>query len=80
MSWAFTTYIVVKGIKHIYQFNIITALIIGFVVAVITYILMRLRLQSENKIKNNRESINKLFIIPLIFSAALLSFAHEQMM
>lgn len=76
MSWAFTTYIVVKGIKHIYQFSIITALIIGFVVAVITYVLMRLRLQSADKIKNNRESINKLFIIPLIFSAALLSFAH----
>lgn len=35
-----------------------------------------MRLTRSKKIKNNRKSVNALFVIPLVFSAALLSFAH----
>jgi len=37
---------------------------------------MKIRLQRSQKLENSREGVNKLFVIPLIFSAALLSFAH----
>ena len=37
---------------------------------------MKMRLSRSTKIKNNRDSVNGLFVIPLVFSAALLSFAH----
>ena len=66
----------VKGIKKIHKFEFQTALLIGLGIAILTFILMKLRLSRSTKIKNNRDSINKLFVIPLIFSAALLSFAH----
>ena len=32
--------------------------------------------KAADKLENNRDSVNKLFTIPLIFAAALLSFAH----
>lgn len=54
-----------------------TALLIGAIVAVMVYFWMRKRVNIRVKtLKNNRRSINKLFTIPLIFAAALLSFAH----
>jgi PiT family inorganic phosphate transporter len=96
MSWAFITYLTVKGLKKIWP-SIIetintlplitlevtskptfsTALVMGFIVSIIVYISMRARLKSSvTMMDNTRESINTLFTIPLIFSAALLSFAH----
>lgn len=96
MTWAFVTYLILKGLKRIWPqlqelFNSImffsveitkkptfaTALLIGAIVAVMVYFWMRKRVNIRVKtLKNNRRSINKLFTIPLIFAAALLSFAH----
>jgi PiT family inorganic phosphate transporter len=57
--------------------SFITALIIGFVFFVITYFVVKTKLANTTvKLKNNKNSVNTLFSIPLIFSAALLSFAH----
>ena len=54
-----------------------TALIIGAIIAIIVYIWMKARIGSRLKgLKNSRKSVNKLFTIPLVFAAALLSFAH----
>ncbi|MEN8304347.1 MAG: inorganic phosphate transporter, partial [Campylobacterota bacterium] len=53
-----------------------TALIFGFIAAVITYFLVKSKLKEKKNLKNTRESVNTLFTIPLIFAAALLSFAH----
>jgi PiT family inorganic phosphate transporter len=52
-----------------------TAIILGFIVAVIAYFLVKSKLSSKN-VENSRVAVNTLFTIPLIFSAALLSFAH----
>ena len=95
MSWAFVTYLTLKGLKKIWPqvvdiLNIIplvsiemskkpsflTALTLGFVIAVIVYFLVKSNLKRKHKMKNTRESVNTLFTIPLIFAAALLSFAH----
>ena len=96
MSWAFITYLTLKGLKKIWPqlvdiFNIIpfvsmemtkkpsftTALTLGAIVAVMVYFATRRNLQTNaTTLKNSRESVNTLFTLPLIFSAALLSFAH----
>jgi len=77
MTWAFATYIVLKGIKHLIKLGFPTALTIGFVVAAIAYILVKPAVaKAADKLDNSRVSVNTLFTIPLIFSAALLSFAH----
>ena len=96
MSWAFVTYLTLKGLKKIWP-NIVeiinmlplislevtkkptlfTALVLGFIVAIVTYIMVKNKLQANTKtLKNNKASVNTLFTIPLIFAAALLSFAH----
>ena len=54
-----------------------TALILGFIVAIFVYTFVKARLKKKSTmLENSRESVNTLFTIPLIFAAALLSFAH----
>ena len=77
MSWAFITYLVLKGMKHLVKVQILPALGIGLISAVVIYFIIKPLIQKQaDKMENHRESINTLFTIPLIFSAALLSFAH----
>jgi PiT family inorganic phosphate transporter len=77
MAWAFGTYLVLKGIKKLIKLDFLSATGIGLVIAIVTYILVKpLIIKVANKLENKREDINKLFTIPLIFAAALLSFAH----
>lgn len=57
--------------------SFITALLIGMVIGLLTYKLVKRNLQRKlPAMQNDRQSVNKLFTIPLIFAAALLSFAH----
>ena len=96
MSWAFITYITLKGLKKIWPqvvelLNIIplvsmevtsepsfmTALSLGLIVSVVVYFILRSKLAIKSKeLENSKDSVNKLFTVPLIFAAALLSFAH----
>ena len=77
MAWAFGTYIMLKGIKKLIKLDFLTAAGLGLIIAVITYILVKpLILKAAKKLENSRLGINSLFTIPLIFAAALLSFAH----
>jgi len=77
MAWAFGTYLMIKGVKKIVKVNFVEASLIGFGVAVVTYAIVRPIISSAiKKLPNDRESINKLFTIPLVFAAALLSFSH----
>jgi PiT family inorganic phosphate transporter len=77
MSWAFSTYLILKGLKKLWKFDIITASLIGIAVALLVYFIVKpLISRAADRLENNRDSINSLFVIPLIFAAALLSFAH----
>lgn len=77
MTWAFATYIILKGIKHLIKFDFISASIIGLIISIGVYFFVKpLIHKSSKKIKNNRDGVNSLFTIPLVFAAALLSFAH----
>lgn len=77
MAWAFSTYLIVKGLKKIWKIDFPLALGIGFVIAIAIYFIVKpLLAKAANKLNNDKESVNSLFTVPLIFSAALLSFAH----
>ncbi|RXJ85044.1 inorganic phosphate transporter [Arcobacter cloacae] len=77
MAWAFSTYLILKGLKVLIKLDFISASIIGFLIAIGIYFLVKpLIIKAANNLSNDRASVNKLFNIPLIFSAALLSFAH----
>lgn len=77
MAWAFSTYIILKGIKKIIKLDFLTASLIGLVVAAIIYFIVKpIFKRSTEKAENTKEDISNLFTIPLIFAAALLSFAH----
>ncbi len=91
MSWAFVTYLTLKGLKKVWPTivdilvflpeaktpSFMVASILGLVVAVIVYFITKSSVEKRAaKMENSRAGVNMLFTIPLIFSAALLSFAH----
>ncbi len=77
MVWAFSTYLILKGLKKIWRVEFGMALAIGLGFAVVVYVLIRpLVAKAANKLENNKQSVNALFTLPLICAAALLSFAH----
>jgi len=91
MAAAFLTYLTLKGLKHIWKDLTMTlsflpqtkkptfgiALTFGVIGAVITYLFVKPRVVSKvTAMQDSRADINLLFTIPLIFAAALLSFAH----
>jgi PiT family inorganic phosphate transporter len=77
MAGAFATYLSVKGLKKIVKIDLETALFIGAVTLALFYLITRplIRKQSEG-MENTKKSVRSLFKIPLVFAAALLSFAH----
>jgi PiT family inorganic phosphate transporter len=77
MAGAFAAYLSVKGLKRIVKIDISTALMIGAAAGVICYAITKpmIRRQSEG-LENRNKSLKVLFGIPLVISAALLSFAH----
>ena len=77
MAWAFGTYLMLKGVTHIWKVSFGLAALIGLGVAAVVYLLIRPQVRkTSDRLPNEKESVNELFTIPLIFAAALLSFAH----
>jgi len=77
MAWAFGTYLMLKGVKHIWKVSFFTAAIIGLGVGAAVYFGTRPYIQRISlNLENHKTSVNELFTVPLIFAAALLSFAH----
>ena len=77
MVWAFSTYLIMKGLKQLWKTDIVTAAIIGFAIAIMAYFVVRPMVDKAAKsLANTKNAVNDLFTVPLIFSAALLSFAH----
>jgi PiT family inorganic phosphate transporter len=77
MAWAFSTYLALKGLSKIWKLDFMTASLIGLGVAFLFYVFSKARVARKSmNAANDRESVNSLFTIPLIFAAALLSFAH----
>jgi PiT family inorganic phosphate transporter len=77
MAGAFGAYLALKGLKKIIKIDMPTALLIGLGIAVLVWLVMIpvIKKQSEG-LENRNKSLKVLFGIPLVVSAALLSFAH----
>ena len=74
---AFSTYLSMKGLKKIWKIDLPTALGIGAACAITAYLVISPLVRKYSlKMKNEKSSINSMFTLPLIFAAALLSFAH----
>jgi PiT family inorganic phosphate transporter len=77
MGGVFATYLALKGLSKVVKFSLAESSMIGVAVAVPLILVMRpvIRRQSQG-LANRPKSLKTLFSIPLVLSAALLSFAH----
>ncbi|MGJ8612456.1 MAG: inorganic phosphate transporter, partial [Octadecabacter sp.] len=77
MAGAFGAYIALKGLSKLVKIDMSTALLMGLGIAVAVWLVMIpvIKKQSEG-LENRNKSLKILFGIPLVVSAALLSFAH----
>jgi PiT family inorganic phosphate transporter len=77
MSGAFSAYLSLKGLKQLVEISFGHSLLIGLVMGLATWLVMIpvVRRQSAG-MENRNKSLKVLFGIPLVVSAALLSFAH----
>ncbi|WP_238364802.1 inorganic phosphate transporter [Mesobacterium pallidum] len=77
MAGAFAAYLALKGLKKIIDIGMGTSLLIGLGLGIATWLacIPLIRRQSEG-LENRNRSLKVLFGLPLIISAALLSFAH----
>lgn len=77
MVFSFSLYLITKGLKRIFPMEMSVAVSLSVGLAVVSFFIFRpLVTRKAERIGNTKEEINELFTIPLIFSAALLSFAH----
>jgi len=77
MAGAFAMYLMNKGIANIYKASWVETIIAGIAVYAAAWGVMRSHVFSRAlNMENRRKSVHQLFVVPLIFSAALLSFAH----
>jgi len=77
MAGVFSAYLVMKGLKRVWQPEPSAIVVFGVGVFAVTYVIINplIRRQAEG-MENRNKSVRTLFTIPLICSAALLSFAH----
>ena len=77
MAAAFTAYLMLKGFKHVYRISPPIIAGLSLAVLIVSFLVLKpiIHRQSEG-LENRNQSLRKLFRIPLIVSAALLSFAH----
>ena len=77
MAGVFIAYLALKGLKKTLDIKFSTALLLGVAGSAISYTVVSPVIARVSKnLTNERQSIDRLFTIPLIFAAALLSFAH----
>ncbi|MFV7789364.1 inorganic phosphate transporter [Aliarcobacter lanthieri] len=77
MTWSFSTYLMLKGLKQLININFFIASIVSLGFAFFAYYISKKHIENSlPSLLNDRASVNKLFTPALIFAAALLSFAH----
>lgn len=77
MAGAFTTYLSVKGLRRIVELSVGNGVLLGLGVGVAVILITRPVIARQSQgMENRKKSLKKLFNLPLIVSAALLSFAH----
>lgn len=77
MAGSFASYLTMKGIGQVFDVGMPTAMLSGLAIGLLAWLtcIPLIRRQSEG-LENRNQSLRILFRLPLVFSAALLSFAH----
>ncbi len=77
MAAAFAAYMSMKGLKKIWKASTVEIILVSLAAFVAAYFLARPYITKKTeKLRNVRKDIYRLFDLPLIIGAALLSFAH----
>ena len=77
MGGAFAVYLSLKGLKKLIKIDFSSALMIGLGMGLLIWLVMVPVIRKQSRgLENRNKSLKKLFGIPLVISAALLSFAH----
>jgi inorganic phosphate transporter, PiT family len=77
MTGTFAAYLAVVGLEKIVDVSVVNGILMGLVVFVLTIVAARPWIVRQAQgLDNRNQSLRKLFRMPLILSAALLSFAH----
>ncbi|MBD9528819.1 MULTISPECIES: inorganic phosphate transporter [Paracoccus] len=77
MAGVFATYLALKGLRRIIEVDSPTAVAIGIAIGVACWLASRPLIERQSRgLENRKKSLRVLFSLPLIVSAALLSFAH----
>jgi inorganic phosphate transporter, PiT family len=77
MAMVFAVYLMLKGFSKLWKVGNAQAFTVGLAIGVLVLMVVKplVAKRSEN-LANSKDGVNQLFTVPLIFSAALLSFAH----
>ncbi|MEQ9171378.1 MAG: anion permease [Rhodospirillales bacterium] len=77
MAGVFSAYLLMKGLKNLWRPGPEIVALVGLAIGVLTYAVVRpLVHRKAAGMENRNKSVRTLFTLPLIFAAALLSFAH----
>jgi PiT family inorganic phosphate transporter len=77
MAGSFAAYLVTKGLKRVIDLSGMQITLVGIACFVLAWYFSRITVIRQSQgMENRNQSLRKLFAMPLILSAALLSFAH----
>ncbi|MEE8438441.1 MAG: inorganic phosphate transporter [Micropepsaceae bacterium] len=77
MVWAFVTYLMLKGLQRVVDVTFVSAALAGCAAALPAYFVVKAYVRRvAPQLPDSKVGVNELFTAPLIFAAALLSFAH----
>ncbi|MEJ2454216.1 MAG: inorganic phosphate transporter [Candidatus Thiodiazotropha sp.] len=77
MSWSFTSYLLLKGLKTSWRVDSTTAILSGLTIGLGIYLIISPIINQRTALlPNTKSALNRLFNIPLLLAAGLLSFAH----
>ncbi|WP_265518885.1 inorganic phosphate transporter [Nitratireductor luteus] len=77
MAGTFSAYLATKGLKKLIHLDAAMIAVIGVAAFILVWIVSHFHVRRQSKgMENRNQSLRKLFNLPLVISAALLSFAH----
>jgi len=77
MTWAFSTYLMLTGLRQIWPIEFYSAVLSSLVIAIGCYFIVQpVIVQAAERLPQSKLAMNTLFDLPLIFAAAILCFAH----
>ena len=77
MSGTFSLYLITKGLSRVIPMPLSVGILLSLIIALLVFALSHPLIKKiSGNMQNTKEEINRFFTIPLIFAAALLSFAH----